>query len=185
MIQRTINKYGNNPQQIEMGFVNAHAGLTRQIMVKELPASEENLALQTALEEGALAIRATHPDVAENRAILTKRKFQELSLEQKGVLAEALPILRSISDDNLSDEWEHDIPSLINTSVGPLPSGAPALLGADEATRIFSRAAKISLVMRSGDVIEAIDRSATYKSAGIVATLSTLVALGLELFALI
>lgn len=178
VIERTLRKYGNNPQQIEMGFVSAHAGLTRQLIVEELPASEENLALRSALEEGAVAIRATHPDVAENRAILTKRKFEELSPEQKDQLAEALPVLRAFSDEALADDWSHDIPALINTSMGPVPEGAPPLLGADEATRIFSRAAKISILLRSKNVIDQIDQSAGYKAAGIVATIGTLVTLG-------
>ncbi|MGJ8596715.1 hypothetical protein [Sulfitobacter sp.] len=181
VIERSIKKYGNNPQQIEMGFVSAHAGLTRQIIVQELPASEENLALQSALEEGAIAIRATHPDVAENRAILTKRKFAEMSQEQKDVLADALPVLRAISDEPLTDDWENDIPALINTSVGPLPSGAPALPGADEATRIFSRAAKISILLRTSEVIHAIDQGAPYKAARILTTIGALVTIGLTL----
>lgn len=185
VIERTLRKYGNNPQQIEMGFVSAHAGLTRQIIVADLPASEENLALQAALEEGAIAIRATHPDVAENRAILTKRKFAEMSQEQKDVLADALPVLRAISDQALADDWEHDIPALINTSMGPLPSGAPALPGADEATRIFSRAAKISILLRSSEVIHAIDKGAPYKAARIVLTVGGLVTLGWTLLALV
>lgn len=185
VIERTLRKYGNNPQQIEMGFVSAHAGMTRQIIVEELPASEENLALQSALEEGAVAIRATHPDVAENRAILTKRKFEELSQEQKEVLAGALPVLSAISDDALSDDWEHDIPALINTSVGPLPTGAHALPGADEATRIFSRAAKISILLRTSQVIHAIDQGAPYKAARILTTIGALVTIGLALLTLI
>jgi hypothetical protein len=185
VIERTIRKYGNNPQQIEMGFVSAHAGLTRQIVVADLPASEENLALQAALEEGAIAIRATHPDVAENRTILTKRKFAEMSQEQKDVLADALPVLRAISDEALADDWEHDIPALINTSMGPLPSGAPALPGADEATRIFSRVAKISILLQTSEVIHAIDNSAPYKAAGIAVTVGGLVALGWTLLTLI
>ena len=185
VIHRTLQKYGNNPQQIEMGFVSAHAGLTRQIFVGDLPPSEENLALQTALEEGAVAIRATHPDVAENRAILTKRKFAELSQEQKDQLTEALPVLKAISDDDLADDWDNDIPELVNTSMGPLPEGAPPLLGADEATRIFSRAAKISILLRTGSIIHQIDQSATYKGARIVLTVGGLVSLGLALLVLI
>lgn len=185
VIHRTLQKYGNNPQQIEMGFVSAHAGLTRQIFVGDLPPSEENLALQTALEEGAVAIRATHPDVAENRAILTKRKFAKLSQEQKDQLTEALPVLKAISDDDLADDWDNDIPELVNTSMGPLPEGAPPLLGADEATRIFSRAAKISILLRTGSIIHQIDQSATYKGARIVLTVGGLVSLGLALLVLI
>jgi hypothetical protein len=185
VITRTIQKYGNNPQQIEMGFVSAHASMTRQMIVGDLPPSEENLTLQTALEEGAVAIRATHRDVAENRAILTKRKFAELSLEQKEQLIEALPVLMAISDEAWADDWNHDIPAIINTSMGPLPEGAPPILGVDEATRIFSRAAKISILLRTGSVIHQIDQSATYKGARIIVTVGGLVSIGWALLVLI
>jgi len=154
------------------------------MIVADLPASEENLALQTALEEGAIAIRATHPDVAENRQILTQRKFAEMSPEQKQILADALPVLRAISDEAMADDWAHDIPALINTSIGPLPSGAPALPGADEATRIFSRAAKISILLRTSAVIHAIDQGAPYKAVAIIATIGGLVGMGLRLVTL-
>lgn len=185
VIRRTLTKYGNDPQQIEMGFVSAHAGLTRQILVDELPASEENLALQSALEEGALGIRATHPDVAENRKIVSQQRFVEMSPEQKDILHEALPVLKAISDQSLSEDWDHDIPALINTSTGPLPSGAPALPGIDEATRVFSRAAKIGLAMKAGNVVRIIDNNAGYKAGRIVITLSGLVGLGLALLSII
>lgn len=185
VIKRTISKYGNNPQQIEMGCVSAHAGLTRQLVSQELPWSEENLALQSALEEAAVGIRATHPDVAENREILTRQKFAELSQPQKEELAEGLPLLVAISDAALADDWSHDVPALINTSVGPLPSGAPALPGMDEANRIFSRAAKISVWLRMSKIVHAIDGSAGYKAARIVATVASFVTIGLTLLAMI
>ncbi|MGC1496956.1 MAG: hypothetical protein WA790_14190 [Sulfitobacter sp.] len=185
VIKRIFIKYGNDPQQIEMGFVSAHAGLTRQIHVEELPASEENMALLQALEEGALGIRATHQDVAENRKILSQQRFAEMSDDQKGILSDALPILKAISDEALNDDWQHDIPALVNTSIGPLPTGAPTLPSADEATRVFSRAAKISLAMKAGNVVRQIDNSAGYKAVRIVTTVGAVVTLGLALLALI
>lgn len=45
VLRRTLTKYGNDPQRIEMDLTSVHAGLTRQIAVGELPASEENLGL--------------------------------------------------------------------------------------------------------------------------------------------
>lgn len=180
-LRRTFERYGNDPQQIEMGFVSVQKGLTRQLLSDELPASEENLALRDALEEGARAIRATHPEVAENRKILNEQIIRELPEGAKEQLEEALPMLVAISDENLADDWQHDIRQLINDATTPLPSGAPPLPGADETTRIFSRAAKISLLMKSSEIVHKIDGSAGYKAARIVLTISGLVTLGLML----
>lgn len=103
-LARTISRYGNNPQRIEMDFVQVHAGLPRQIATQDLPPSEENTALRDALEEGARAIRATHPDVAENRAILQRATFQEISDDEAIFLDTAAPVLETISDDATAEE---------------------------------------------------------------------------------
>ncbi|MBY5987630.1 hypothetical protein [Roseovarius atlanticus] len=181
VLRRVFTKYGNDPQQIEMGFVSVHKGLTRQILNDELPASEENLAFQDALEEGARGIRATHPDVAENRQILTDQTIRELPEGAKEKLEDALPMLVAISDNNLADDWQNDIPQLLNDATQPLPSGAPPLPGADETTRIFSRAAKIALHLKIADTVHKIDGSAGYKAARIVTTIAALVTLGLAI----
>lgn len=181
VLRRVFTKYGNDPQQIEMGFVSVHKGLTRQILNDELPASEENLALQDALEDGAKGIRATHPDVAENRQILTDQTIRELPEGAKEKLEDALPMLVAISDNDLADDWQNDIPQLVNDATQPLPSGAPPLPGADEATRIFSRAAKIALHLKTAEIVHKIDGSAGYKAARIVATIAALVTIGLAI----
>ena len=181
VLRRVFTKYGNDPQQIEMGFVSVHKSLTRQILNEELPASEENLGLQDALEEGARAIRATHPEVAENRKILSDQAIRELPEGAKAQLEEALPLLRAISDEGLAEDWDHDIPQLINDATLPLPSGAPPLPGADEATRIFSRVAKISLLMKSKEVINRIEGSTPYRAAQILTTIGGLIGLGLAI----
>ncbi len=182
VLRRVATKYGNDPQQIEMGFVSVHAGLTRQILSDELPPSEENLALQAAVEEGARAIRATHPEVAENRKILSEQVIRELPEGAKEKLEAALPMLRAISEPALADDWDHDIPTLINDATGPLPSGAPALPGADEATRIFSRVAKISILIRT---TKAIKSHPLYESGEVLLTLKDLILLGATIFALL
>lgn len=129
----------------------------------------------------ARAIRATHPVVAENRKILSEQAIRELPDGAKEQLEEALPLLRAISDEGLAEDWAQDIPQLINGATLPLPSGAPPLPGTDEATRIFSRVAKISLLMKSREIVHRIDGSAGYKAGRIVLTLAGLVALGLSL----
>ncbi len=122
VLRRTAQKYGNDPQRIEMDFTSVHAGITRQFASDELPTSEENLALHHALQEGAQGIRATHPEVAENREILNKQAIAELTDAQKAVLEEAQPILEDISEGSLQEQWGEDIPFLLDPDmrIGPI-----------------------------------------------------------------
>lgn len=185
VLRRTAAKYGNDPQRIEMDFTSVHAGLTRQIVNGDLPPSEENIALQSACDEGARGIRATHPEIAEHRRILTEQAMRELSVEEKATLEEALPVLKAISRADLAEEWEQDIPALVNDAIGPLPDSAPRLPGADEATRVFSRAAKIAVWLRMVKVINAIDGSAGYKAGRILTTVGALVGIGLKVLGIL
>lgn len=180
-LNRTFDRHGNDPQQIEMGFASVLKGLSRQFLNDDLPASEGNLALRDALEEGVRAIHATHPDIAEHRKILNEQVIRDLPDGAKEQLEEALPLLVAISNKDLANDWQHDIPQLINDATLPLPSGAPPLPGADETTRIFSRAAKISIWMKASEVVHRIDGSAGYKAARIVTTIAALVSLGIML----
>ncbi|WP_424944765.1 hypothetical protein [Aliiroseovarius crassostreae] len=190
VLRRTLTKYGNNPQQIEMGLVTAHTAITRQFLSDEMPQSEENLALRDAIEEGARGIRATHPEVAENRKILQDQALREMSQEDLDLLEDAKPLLEAWSAEDLAEDWAHDIPQLINDAVTPLPSGAPPLPGAEEATRIFSRTAKMKL---SYDAIVSKGASAfdskTMKTVRLGLTLggvlTALVSMGLRVFGLI
>jgi len=182
VLRRTVANYGNDPQRIEMDLTSVHAALTRQIANEDLPPSEENLALQNACAEGARAIRATHPEVAENRTILSEQALRELTPEARAILQEALPVLEAISEEALAEEWRQDIPALINDAIGPVPDTAPRLPGADEATRIFSRAAKIGVLLRIKTVIDRVSESTPYKAATILGTIATLVSAGIALF---
>ncbi|UWQ07346.1 hypothetical protein [Aliiroseovarius crassostreae] len=192
-LTRTFRKYGNDPQRIEMDFTTVHAGLTRQIISGELPPSEENLALQSALEEGAKAVRATHPEVAENRRILQEQSLRELTPDDKATLEEALPILQAISDEALAEEWAQDIPALTNDSLLPVPDTAPRLPGADEATRIFGRTSKMAIMMlKYPEIVESIHNSTAYKSvklikdgATVVGWVTIIVGLGLRVLGII
>ncbi|MDA5092489.1 hypothetical protein O2N63_00100 [Aliiroseovarius sp. KMU-50] len=192
-LSRTFRKYGNDPQRIEMDFTTVHAGLTRQIISGELPPSEENLALQSALEEGAKAVRATHPEVAENRRILQEQSLRELTPDEKSTLEEALPVLQAISDEALAEEWAQDIPALTNDSLMPIPDTAPRLPGADEATRIFGRTSKMAIMMQKyPEIVERIHNSTTYKSvklikdgATVVGWVMLIVGLGLRVLGII
>ena len=186
VLRRTVAKYGNDPQRIEMDFTSVHAGLTRQVVVGELPASEENLGLQRALEEGAQAIRATHDDVAENRRILENQKLKEMSGDQMAVLAEAKPLLLDISEGAMHEDFGADIDVIVEDRI-PLPYGPddrdPILAEYNETIRTLSRVANIGVLLRQvPEIIHKIDGSAGYKGARILATIGAIIGIGIALF---
>lgn len=182
VLRRTVDRYGNDPQRIEMDLVGVHASITRQLLSEDLPPSEENLALQAALEEGAHAVRATHPEVAANRRILSRQRLRSLTAEQKTEISEAQSVLSAISDTKLGEDWAHDIPSLINDSIGAIPTNAPALPGADSATRIFSRVSKITLILRqSNEVLEAVGRRTGLSKGDLLSLFVSIVGIGIGL----
>lgn len=144
LLSRTCTRYGNDPQRVEMDFTDAAISLNRQMYDSfDLPESEDNLLLLNAVEEGVRGLRANHPEVAQNREMLAGLKLQEASDEDKAVLEKAEPILRAISEGHMAEDFAADIPELLNTSVGPLPRGAPSLPGA---VRTFNRVSKMKLL---------------------------------------
>ena len=146
VLVRTVDRYGNDPQRIEMDFTSVAVGLRRQIDVtQELPASEDNAALLEAVEEGVRAIRATHPDVAANREILALQSLRELSVDDHAELARAAPILAAISEGILAEDFAEDIPTLITDAFG-VPETSPQLLGADARIRVFGRVSRMALL---------------------------------------
>lgn len=189
VLTRTIRKYGNDPQRIEMDLTSVYRGIARQIADDELPASEENLALQNALREGAQGIRATHPDIAKNRELLTRQALAELTDDQKETLAIAQPMLEDISEGQLREDWPQDIPLLSEDHhrVGP-PVLGPAerneiLAGYAEKVRVFGRIAKIVILLKSTpDLVKKLEATATVKIASMLAIFTSLVQVGLSLF---
>ena len=187
VVHRTLDKYGNDPQQIELNLVSVAIGLRRQIFeTSELPKTEENLAFLQTTEDGAIAIRATHPDVAENREILARQKFVELSDDDKALLKAAQEPLQLLSEWQIADDFAEDIPELLNTSVGPSGNFAPSLPGL---TRTFSRIAKISRQMDDESVLKRLKDTDAFVTAeitlvvgGVVTLMQQLVAVGLRLF---
>ncbi|MFD3191237.1 hypothetical protein ACFMPD_13300 [Sedimentitalea sp. HM32M-2] len=188
VLRRANTQYANDPQRIEMDYTSVAASLRRQIGdTHELAESEDNLALLEAVQEGALAIRAQHPDVANNRNIIATQKMRELGPEGAELLEDALPLLTNLSESTMQQDFAQDIPALINDATQPLISGAPPLPGADEATRIFNRAAKMKLRFdQACETGARIFDSREFKTARLGLTvsglLSALVSLGLWLF---
>jgi len=194
VLNRTLQRYSNDPQRIEMDFTSVAIGLRRQIReTKELPESEGNLALLNAVEEGARAIRATHPDVAENRMILAGQALRELPEEDRAVLGEAKEVLVAISEGAMAEDFAEDIPQLINDALLPLPNGAPPLPAVDPAVRMFGRVSRMAMMMqKSGEVVEQVEKSKSFRALKIVKMgvsfygwLSSLVSIGLRLFGIL
>lgn len=146
-LNRVLTKYHDDPQNAELTLTRVAGSLRAQLYEsRELPDNEDNLGLLNAVEEGVRGIRANHPEVAANREQLAQQAFQALEPEEKKKLEEALPVLAEITDPNLAEDFEQDIPELINDALLPLPDGVPPLPGADVATRVFSRVSKMALV---------------------------------------
>lgn len=193
VLRRTFVRYGNDPQRIEMDFTAIHAGLVRQIATDDLPASEVNLGLIRALEEGALGIRTAHPDVAQNRKLIEMQAFVEMPRATLDKLAEALPILVDITEGLGQVDWQQDISAIVEASnltsplyrrLGPAERNS-ALAARDEKVRVFGRSARILVSIKATPrLIHVIDKTATYKGARIMTTLYTLVDIGLKLFRL-
>jgi len=146
-LRRTHERYGNDPQRIEMDYTSVAVSLRWQIdEIHELEKSADNLALLNAVEEGARAIRAHHPDVARNRDTLAREKLREMRQDGIDLLEDALPLLIDLSEGVMQEDFARDIPKLINDATLPVPSGAPPLPGMDETTRIFNRVSRIKLL---------------------------------------
>ena len=189
-LKRVLTKYKDDPQNAELTLTRVASSLRGQLHEsRELPDNEDNLALLNAVEEGVRGIRANHPEVAANREQLAKQAFKALTPADKQVLEDAQPVLVALSDPDLADDFERDIPELINDAMLPLPDGAPRLPGVDAATRIFSRASKMATLW---DQLNAARDSKAYRLAEIGVTASAagtllyqVVSLGLRLLGVI
>jgi len=150
-LNRVLTKYKDDPQNAELTLTRVASSLRSQLHeTRELPDNEDNLALLNAVEEGVRGIRANHPEVANNREQLAQQAIHALAPEDKELLQQALPVLAEISEPELVDDFEADIPELINDALLPLPDGAPPLPGTDVTTRVFSRVSKMALLIQNG-----------------------------------
>jgi hypothetical protein len=189
-LRRTLDRYANDPQRIEMDFTAAHASITRQVAVGELPPSDENLSLLGALEQGALGIRATDPAVAINRRILQEQKLRELTPKDIAAIQDIAPVIEAITEGVLHAQMREDIAVLTAPPNGPrLMMGvtrADSILGNDEVTRVFGRIARMVIKLREwrakvGDISDKVRESPEFKAYDIIHKLSPLIMLGLGL----
>ena len=183
-LRRTLTRYANDPQRIEMDLTTAYGSITRQIAVEDLPASDTNMALLASLQEGALGIRATDAQVAENRRLLQGQAFREMDAAGREALRAAAPVLEAITEGRLAEEMREDIAVLVERPAWPALPGVTRdkdamVPGQDEMVRVFGRAARMAvMIRRTPEIIHRIDGSAPYKGARIIVTLGGLVSIG-------
>ena len=189
-LRRTLDRYANDPQRVEMDLTFVHGSLLRQIANGEMPLSGETQALLVALQEGAQGIRATDLEVAQNRRLLQEQALSELSPTALAQVAEAAPLIAAITEGNLQKQMGEDIRFLTQEMyVGPprLPgvTRADAIVpGRDEAVRVFGRSARMLMTLRNSgaDPIHKLHDSAGFKITTVIMMLADLVKLGLGLF---
>ena len=177
VLRRMLERYGNDPQRIEMDCTSVYRSLTRQMVedergFQELPASEDNLALKDAAHAAAQGIRAAHPDIAENRRVLTEQALREMDDAGRAALKDARPILEVISTEALGQEFGEDILYLTEEMLAGPPrefesaDRNPVLAGYDETVRTGSRVAAIlTLLKKTPDLIHNLHGSAAHKLA--------------------
>ncbi len=183
ILRRVFARYRDDPQRVEMDFVDVAGIIARQIEVKEYPDSTDLQALIRALGVAASEICATHPDVAEARERLdAQARIEPPSEADQERLVEALPILRAISSERLGAGFAEDVPELVNDALLPPSGGAPRLPPAGPrricprkgvARRVAFRVASMAAALNG--IVGAIAASTGYKAVEIVNTISGLV----------
>lgn len=189
ILTRSCMRYGNDPQRLEVDFTRAVVGLRRQIDVKDLPDSEDNMHLLNTIEEAVRGIRVTHPGVAKNREILAKATPLLLTDAERADLEKAAPELAKVTEGSLKDDFAEDIPLLLENPIGFADKHLPGPQ-ADAAVRVVSRATKMqqkvdALTEKGAKTFDSKEVKTVRLVALSTGVLSPIVALGLRLFGVI
>jgi hypothetical protein len=161
LLRHTFARYGNDPQRIEMDFERARVSLIEDIAADAIPASAPNRDLVQALADAAGAIRASDPEIAENRERLNRIRLGKVSPEDAARIAEAAEKVAEISEGVLRDDLMEDrfrLPGVRRSSGVPdpvVPVGTAERNAALEAQaaqlRLYSRLAKVWLFLKAHD----------------------------------
>lgn len=188
VLRRVFDRYRDDPQRVEMDFVDIAALVARHIGSGEYPDSPELQMLVNVLTVAASEIRVAHPDVRETRERLDGQSdIEPLTEAQQETLAAALPVLRAITSAGLGEGLAEDVGELVGARLLPVPDHAPRLPAAglrkmrprkSVVRRLAFRIASIGEEI--GRVIHRIDGNAGYKIVRIIATIATVVALLLQ-----
>ncbi len=183
VLRRAVERYANDPQRIEMDMSLVSASLVGQVAREDLPASSAVLALQAVVQQAAEGIRAAHPEIAANRALLREQARGALSDEAVAQIAEAGPVLEAISEGVLAEDMRDDVFALTEgMRVGAPLLGGVTRNGGDEIVRIGGRAAGMLLMLRkSQELVKRLAESTGVVGATIMLTLVEVVKLVLSL----
>lgn len=182
-LRRMLSIYANDPQRIEMDATSVRNSLLAKMRSEELPHSEEIQDLVNALRDAAQGLRATDPNIAENRRILQSATMSQLTPEALGAIEEAAPVLEAITEGDLHEQMRDDLAVLAEYD-GQL-SGVTRSdgLGHDEVARIVGRTARMLLAIRkSSDTISKLEASTPIKVGKIIGALTILVSAGAKMF---
>lgn len=161
LIRKSLSRYANDPQRIEINFERAKVSLAEGIAADELPASPANRDLIQSLSDATGSIRESNPDIARNRERLNRIRLSGMTPEQAETIAEAAETIAEISEDGLRDELHEGIRRLpgvcrddpIPDDIIPFPTAERniALEQKDAQLLLFSRLAKTWLYLKSFD----------------------------------
>lgn len=176
-LRRMLDRYSNDPQRIEMDVTATQRDLMRRMAKDDLPASASILALVDALGECGQAVRASNPEIAENRQLLEAIAFKDISAAQRAQIGQAQPVILDLARGQLHEEMVEDLPLVIE--------GELAKAG-DAPVRVFSRSARILIEVKR--IINDAEESEARKALGqiadagaVVGILGTIVAIGLAI----
>jgi len=188
-LRRTLDRYANDPQRVEMDFTTIHQSMTRQVAIGDLPPSEAILGLMSTLQDAAQGIRATDPAVAANRRILQEQKLREMPAEALDTLRDAKPILEAMTEGDLNAQMREDLEFLTEEMRAGPPSlpgvtrDEAILGGRDEAVRVFGRSARMFIaIKKSPSLIHRLHDSAAFKAGVVAKALTDLIKWGLSFF---
>jgi hypothetical protein len=161
LIRRTLSRYANDPQRIEINFERARVSLVEGIAAEDLPASPATRDLIQSLSDAAGSIRESNPDVARNRERLNRIRLGEITADQARQIAKVAEGVAEDSEEFLQDELLEGIRRLpgvrrddpVPDAIIPFPTAERniALEQRDAQVLLFARLSKIWLYVKSID----------------------------------
>ncbi|MBO6789678.1 MAG: hypothetical protein JJ894_03990 [Dinoroseobacter sp.] len=108
LLRRTLTRYGNDPQRIEMDVERARTSLLKDIAEDILPATTGNQDLVQVLEDIGGTLRLDDPEIARNRERLNKVRLGRISEDVGRQIAKVAVDVAAISDGLLQEDLLED-----------------------------------------------------------------------------
>ncbi|MGR6432113.1 hypothetical protein ACU5AY_14460 [Rhizobium sp. PAMB 3174] len=178
-LRRMLSQYSTDPQRVEMDTNSVGKSILAKIRKGDLPDSDQIQDLVSTLQDAGVGIRATDPNIAQNRRILQSASLTQLSTENIQAIQEAAPVLEAITEGRLQQEVMEDLQVLaeyqgklggVNRNDG---------FGHDEVTRIMGRTARMFAILKNTPtLISKIEGSTALKVGKIISALSSIMVVG-------